>query len=418
MPGTSWKTTSRSRPASTSRPSGRPRRPRSTRAQRRSAQWARSPGVGSFIAGGSEPDLQAVVGSQHLHAVARSRAGDLLQPLRLREEAGETLVVEDGLVVVEAEAAGPRELAQLHPYDVARVPPILLDRDGVGEGVLSVEDHEIGLAEELHEGLHLAGIVLLVLGVGGVDEHAAPAREAVAVGVAAVALELGPHGEAGDLVLAPRLQAHELDAGAHAREVHGERGGGVLTAQRLLHRVVAAVDAHVVTGKVGGHEEGKAQDVIPVQVRHENMKAMAGGPAGGQHAVAEAARPAAEVAQHVVRFARLDFHAGGLAAEGVAYWKGGLALHEGARLLLGVEATPRGLHEGGDQLALDLRGAHGHRNGPARAPEAHEHAGLQTVSKAARAGGDSCVSASRSAGKTLSTRLKRLISKISRTTGW
>src|SRR5262252_2467655 len=374
MPGTSWKTTSRSRPASTSRPSGRPRRPRSTRAQRRSAQWARSPGVGSFIAGGSEPDLQAVVGSQHLHAVARSRAGDLLQPLRLHEEGGETLVVEDGLVVVEAEAAGPRELAQLHPYDVARVPPILLDRDGVGEGVLSVEDHEIGLAEELHEGLHLAGIVLLVLGVGGVDEHAAPALEAVAVGVSAVPLELGPHGETGDLVLAPRLQAHELDAGAHAREVHGERGGGVLTAQRLLHRVVAAVDANVVTREVGGHEEGKAQDVIPVQVRHENMKAVAGRAARGEHTVAEAARPAAEVAQHVVRFARLDLHAGGLAAEGVAYWEGELALHEGTSLLLGVEATPRALHEGGDELPLNLRGAHGHRDGPARAPEAYEHA--------------------------------------------
>src|SRR5215472_15019442 len=42
----------------------------------------------------------------------------------------------------------------------------------------------------------------------------------------------------------------------------------------------------------------------------------------------------------------------------------------------------------------------------------------QTVSKAARAGGDSLASASRSAGKTSSTRLKRLISKISRTTGW
>src|SRR5215510_1539700 len=153
MPGTSWKTTSRSRPASTSRPSGRPRRPRSTRAQRRSTQWARSPGVGSFIPGGSERDLQAVIGSQDLDAVARSCASDLLQPLRLREEGGETLVVEDGLVVVEAETAGPRELTQLHSEHVAGVSPVLLDRDGVGEGVLGIEDHEIGLAEELHEAL-------------------------------------------------------------------------------------------------------------------------------------------------------------------------------------------------------------------------------------------------------------------------
>src|SRR5215467_5574744 len=42
----------------------------------------------------------------------------------------------------------------------------------------------------------------------------------------------------------------------------------------------------------------------------------------------------------------------------------------------------------------------------------------QTVSKTARAGGDSRASASRRTGKTSSTRLKRLISKISRTTGW
>src|SRR5215472_14150621 len=154
IPGTSGKTTSRSRPARTSKPSGRPRRPRSARAQRRSAQWARSRGVGSFILSRSERDLQAVVGGQHLHTVPRPRASDLLQPPRLSEEGGEALVVEDGLVVIEAEAAGPRELAQLHADHVTGVSPILLDRDGVGKGVLRVEDHEIGIVEELHEGRH------------------------------------------------------------------------------------------------------------------------------------------------------------------------------------------------------------------------------------------------------------------------
>src|SRR5262245_65285093 len=105
--------------------------------------------------------------------------------------------------MVQTEALGASPLARLQADDVARVPPVLLDRRRLGERVLRVEDHEIGIAEELHEALDLSEIVLLVLGVGRIDDDPAAPLKSIAIGITAVALELGLHREAGDLVLAP-----------------------------------------------------------------------------------------------------------------------------------------------------------------------------------------------------------------------
>src|SRR5262249_61752363 len=113
--------------------------------------------------------------------------------------------------MVQTQALGVSPLAQLQADDVARVTPVLLDRCRLGERVLRVEDDEVGVAEELYEALDFSEVVLLVLGVGRVDDDPAAPLESIAIGIATVALELGLHREAGDLVLALRLEPHELD---------------------------------------------------------------------------------------------------------------------------------------------------------------------------------------------------------------
>jgi hypothetical protein len=145
----------------------------------------------------------------------------------------------------------------------------------------------VGVAKELRERLDLRQVVLLVLGVRRIHDDLVAQLEPIAVRVAAVALELGPHAQAGDLVLALGLEPHELDRGRQAREIDRERRRGVLAAEGFLEVGVAAVDPDVVAGRVNRHEERKAHDVIPVGVRHERVEALARRSARGEHLVAE-----------------------------------------------------------------------------------------------------------------------------------
>src|SRR5207237_1363620 len=72
------------------------------------------------------------------------------------------------LVVKEHEVLHPRELAQLDAHHVARMAPVLLDRDRLGERIHGVEDDEIGGAEKAHDRFGLRTVLGLVLRVGAV----------------------------------------------------------------------------------------------------------------------------------------------------------------------------------------------------------------------------------------------------------
>jgi len=73
----------------------------------------------------------------------------------------------------------------------------------------------------------------------------------------------------------------------------------------------------------------------------------------GQQANSEGADAAAQIAQDVLPRARLDLHAGGVAAEGMADGEVQPALDEGLGLLRGVEPPPGRLDEGRHELPLD-----------------------------------------------------------------
>ena len=82
-------------------------------------------------------------------------ARDLLEPARLPQHGGDLLVVVDRLVVEHAEVLGPRELASSTPTTLLEWPQSSFTEIGVGERVHGVEDHEVGVAEELDERLGL-----------------------------------------------------------------------------------------------------------------------------------------------------------------------------------------------------------------------------------------------------------------------
>ena len=132
-------------------------------------------------------DFHSVVGGGDVQRAARAR--DLLERRVSASTRVDRRVVVHRLVVEQAQMARAGHLAQLDADDVARVAPVGLDRDRVGERVHRVENDEVGIAEELDEALGVARVGERVLGIGRVDDDPALRLEAVAVGVAGVALE-------------------------------------------------------------------------------------------------------------------------------------------------------------------------------------------------------------------------------------
>ncbi len=124
--------------------------------------------------------------------------------------------------------------------------------------------------------------------------------------------------EARDLVGLPRAPGGRTRSGRELGEVHREAGRPVLAPEPRLDALVAAVDDDAVARDVGRHEEREALDVVPVQMRQEDVEDL--GHAGlprGHRGEPELARARAEIAQHVLGAADVDLDARRVAAERV-----------------------------------------------------------------------------------------------------
>src|SRR5690349_7167669 len=215
--------------ASASAASGRPRRIIANDAQRRARK------SGAALTPPSDYDLEAVVGRKNLER--RAGSGNVLEPACLAPDPHEMLVIGYRLVVVQAQALRSCNLAQLDADDVARMAPILFNRNRIGKGIHGVKDHEVGIAEKRGEALGLGEILELVLGIRGIDHALAPVLEAVSERVAGMRLQLGGHAHAGDIVSLPRLELYEFNCRRQLVEIHGKRRRRMLRSKRALHHV-------------------------------------------------------------------------------------------------------------------------------------------------------------------------------------
>ena len=162
-------------------------------------------------------------------------------------------------------------LRHLHADDVAGVPPVLLHRHRVQQRVHGVEDDQVRIAEELDEATGFARVFELVLGIGRVHHDFPIAFEAVAVGVAGVPLQLRRDFESGNVVTGAGPELHEFDIGGEPGKIHREAGRRLLQPERLLEHVVTAMDTDARPRNIGGGEEGKSHDMVPVQVGHDHV---------------------------------------------------------------------------------------------------------------------------------------------------
>src|SRR5258708_39040132 len=93
----------------------------------------------------------------------------------------------------------------------------------------------------------------------------------------------------------------------------------MLMPDRLLQYLVAAVNADRVAWDIGRGKERKPHDVVPMQVRHEDVvTGLAARSVPGEQMIAELAHPGAQIAQHVFVTTGCDFHTAGVAAVGAA----------------------------------------------------------------------------------------------------
>ncbi len=138
------------------------------------------------------------------------------------------------LRVEQAQPLHPRLDGQLHGRQVARVAPVLLRVDRIQQGVLGVEDQQVGVAEELHKAVCARVVLLFVLRVGGIDDLPAVPGERVPVGVSRVILLDRPDRQSGDLVVPVLLEGDEPDI-----PLMDERGAGKngLSCWRVMDRL-------------------------------------------------------------------------------------------------------------------------------------------------------------------------------------
>ena len=303
-------------------------------------------------------------------------------------------------MVKQHQLAYMRRLAQLNPHDIARMAPIGLDRNGVGERIHGVENNHIGMVEKPDEAGAFRFVLDSVLGVGCIDQPLAGAFEFPAVGVAGVALQMGRDLCAVDVHRLARSHDVEFDLGRKVVEAYRKRRLGLLAAQRELHMRVAAMDHDPVARDIYRGKKRQAHDVVPVQMGHEHMVGLwRAGAKTFEHALTQWTHTGAQVENKVLGAAGIDLHTAGVAAKGPGHIEA-QTIHISLHGALRIEAEPACTPQRGKYPGPNIRRRERYRNRPSRAPEFDLHGTCQLAATSAAAAAIS--------GNTLSTRLKWL----------
>ena len=225
------------------------------------------------------------------------------------------------------------------------------------------------------------------------------------------------HRDAGDLVDAAWLEMNEFHLRAEDREIDRKRRLVLLPAQRRLQPVVAAVDHDPVSGNEGRHEERQPHDVVPVQVRQEDVEGLRGALALRRGGLTERPQAAAHVADEVVGAAGFELDARAVSAVGAGHRKRQIRENLFQVGFGGESVTARSAQRRKKLLAQARRGQRDRQRTP-RPPEANPHhaAGPEPVLRyCASAADEPSASASSSVAVTVRIRSNRLMAKISAT---
>ncbi len=330
---------------------------------------------------GLEVEFEAVVAEQYFFWVLRVSklvSGFLVVDAAVHDgiakEIIELPVGIDRLVMEYRQSFGASAGGQLHPHDIAGVSPAGLGEGGVRHGVLGVENDEVGVAEKVHKRVILLVGVVRVLGIGRENRDLATLFKAVAIGLARVVLLDGVDLETFHAVGRERRLDVELDVRSHGVERHWKLRARHLAAQRFLTLFVVGVENDLVARDVGGHEKRKALDVVPVQVRHENVVG-AGllGLTRGHELMAEVANAGPGVTDDVSAAWVIELDARRVGAVGRAHGKRQFAINKRIDLLFAGQILPLRRFESPKNLLAHHR--RGHRRGQRTlcSPEADFH---------------------------------------------
>src|SRR5271168_4170179 len=259
----------------------------------------------SVVSGG---DLELAVGDAQFGVAAG-----------LVEDGLEREVVAHRFVMVHHEMLDARHVGKLDGDNIARMTPILLGRGLLRERVLGVEYQHVGGAESVDHRVAWFQRLILVLGIGGINDNLVLARKAISVGVVGMILRERQHRQTRDIVAAPGLQLDKIDGRANRLEVNREARRRLLADENFAHRFVAAINPNQVSGNIGRGEKRKAVDVIPVKMGQEDIEDRSSLRAAlDQDAAAELTQPASEIAQHELFAAGCELDTAGISAEAAA----------------------------------------------------------------------------------------------------
>ena len=220
----------------------------------------------------------------------------------LPEKPVQQFVAAGVLAVEEAEVTDVGPDGEFNGGDVVGVPPVFPDREGVLVVILRVHDEQIGVPAEINERIRCFVQKVAMLRVRRVHHGLAAGFEPVAVGIAGMILTGQGDPETGYIVDGARGKSDEMQVRLHHVQRDGKERRRHLLFENGLDVRMPSVDEDAVAGDVGRREEGEALNMVPVEMRHEDMKSGREGhlsPLVPFHDVlAEVPKSAARIANH------------------------------------------------------------------------------------------------------------------------
>src|ERR1700730_18257168 len=142
--------------------------------------------TGRSAKAGLKCEFEAIISGNYFHFVPV--AADFLQTDVFAEHRFDHAVVISRLVMKHDEPLDRGLLCQLDRNDIARVPPILSDRNRIGKRIHRVKNKKVSIPIECHKGIRVVESRIFVLAIGRIHDRLAISFEPIAVRIAGMKL--------------------------------------------------------------------------------------------------------------------------------------------------------------------------------------------------------------------------------------